>query len=72
MEDMEHYEIGQEVVHPRMSRGMKPGSAGVIIKKYLSGAVVKWDSGPLAGQTIDMSHWEIEKVGSPRALVEED
>jgi hypothetical protein len=23
---------------------------------------VRWDSGPLAGKTMDMSLWEIEKV----------
>lgn len=60
MEDTERYEIGTEVVHPRLTRGFDPGSRGVVVDRYLSGCSVRWDSGPLAGKTMDMSHWEIE------------
>lgn len=62
MEQWEDYEIGQAVSHPELSRGFKPGSRGVVVGKYLSGAIVRWDSGPLAGKTMDMSLWEIDKV----------
>lgn len=62
MEDYEICEIGQAVVHPKQTRGFKPGSRGEIVEKYTSGYVVRWDSGPLAGKTMDMSSWELEKA----------
>lgn len=62
MEDYEICEVGQAVHHPQKSRGMQPGSRGVIVDRYISGYVVRWDSGPLAGKTMDMSNWELEKA----------
>jgi len=62
MEDNEDCDIGQAVDHPKKTRGFEPGSKGVIVHKYLSGYVVRWDSGPLAGKTMDMSCWELEKA----------
>jgi hypothetical protein len=61
MDEMERYDIGTEVVHPKLTRGFTPGSRGVVVDRYLSGCSVRWDSGPLAGKTMDMSNWEIER-----------
>jgi hypothetical protein len=62
MEDYEYCDIGQAVHHPRKTRGFEPGSRGVIVQKYLNGYVVRWDSGPLKGKTMDMSSWELDKA----------